>query len=584
MAGALFCAAGAISVQAANSSLVTFSVDMSTNVVLGTFVPGTDTVAARGTFNSFGTFNLVQDTSQPVGVYIYTNTVNDTSDANGAVLSYKYWDSNLSSVGWENTADGQNRAALLPASSGASLVLPTVYFSDAGAPVTQDVKFQVDVSEQVVLGNFVPGTSSVEVRGTFNSWAGGANPLVNDTSTTVPGEPGFPLWTNSITTSYSPNAQMAFKYVIQPGTVWDSPSAPNSDAGGNRFFNAVSQTLPLVNFADAKYVAATCTNVLTVNMSGPAKYDASFNASSVTVNGQFNGWGAAVPMVATADPTIYTSSVPIVFGQGQTFQYQYRYQNAGGTVYDHFNGLNGGGGNRNLAEPNQNNYNPPSVNFNDAGVDDYLANPVNVTFEIVMKTGDVGNLGHPTWAPGAAVFVNGVFNNWANWDPITLAPYQLVEYPINGSSSLYSNQVTIPAGNLTSTIYKYGMADGGNTVDNEAGSGANVLRVIRTTGPGAGGAYVFSVDSWANMYQEPSFGQLTIDKPNVDGLVPISWLGRPSVQVQSSPSLTSPTWTSYKITDGTNWVNGVSSTNGLVSKWADIPGGQSQKFYRLIKN
>src|SRR5580693_3870805 len=141
--GLMLCAVGIMTVKA-SSTIVTFSVDMSTNVLLGTFVPGTDTVAARGTFNGYGTFNLVQDASQPAGVYIYTNTVNDTTDANGTTLSYKYWDSNLSSVGWENTADGNNRAALLPASSGASLVLPTVYFSDAGAPVAQNVVFHVD--------------------------------------------------------------------------------------------------------------------------------------------------------------------------------------------------------------------------------------------------------------------------------------------------------------------------------------------------------------------------------------------------------------------------------------------------------
>jgi len=120
--GLMFCAVGIMTVKA-SSTIVTFSVDMSTNVLLGTFVPGTDTVSARGTFNAYGTMALVQDSSQ-LPNYVYTNTVNDTADTNGGELQYKFFDSNPSSTGWENPATGQNRAALLPLTSGASLVLP----------------------------------------------------------------------------------------------------------------------------------------------------------------------------------------------------------------------------------------------------------------------------------------------------------------------------------------------------------------------------------------------------------------------------------------------------------------------------
>ena len=54
-AGLLLCAAGLVNAQTSNS-VVTFSVDLSAQVTAGTFVPGTDTVAARGTFNGYGQF------------------------------------------------------------------------------------------------------------------------------------------------------------------------------------------------------------------------------------------------------------------------------------------------------------------------------------------------------------------------------------------------------------------------------------------------------------------------------------------------------------------------------------------------
>ena len=173
---------------------------MSTNVLLGTFVPGTDTVAARGTFLTVMEPLIWFKTHRSWrGAYVYTNTINDTSDANGNTLQYKFWGSNagLPNGGWENVGTGQNRAALLPSTSGASLVLPTVYYgNDAGAPVVSTVNFQVDISQQVNLGNFVPGTSSVEVRGLFNGWTGGATPLTQS-AITVPGEPAGSVWTGN---------------------------------------------------------------------------------------------------------------------------------------------------------------------------------------------------------------------------------------------------------------------------------------------------------------------------------------------------------------------------------------------------
>src|ERR1051326_7081 len=114
------------------NTVVTFKVDMGVQVSAGAFRPGIDTISARGTFNGWGTYNLTNNPADQVNNKLYSGTVNDTADANGAVMEYKFWNSNPSAEngGWENTANRLNRTNVLPAQSGASLVLTTAFFSD----------------------------------------------------------------------------------------------------------------------------------------------------------------------------------------------------------------------------------------------------------------------------------------------------------------------------------------------------------------------------------------------------------------------------------------------------------------------
>ena len=115
VAGFLLCAAGITTAQAA-SSIVTFSVDMASNIANGTFTNGTDVVNVRGTYNGW---NAAQTPLVQVGSStVYTNTVNNANDANGGVMFYIF---NINGSTYEQTADFNNRAAQLPSVSGASL-------------------------------------------------------------------------------------------------------------------------------------------------------------------------------------------------------------------------------------------------------------------------------------------------------------------------------------------------------------------------------------------------------------------------------------------------------------------------------
>src|SRR5215472_13808393 len=94
LAAVILCATATATSRAA-STFVTFSVDMATNIANGTFIPGTSQVEAHGTFNGWAALALVQ---QDTGT-VYTNTVNDTTDANGGRMDYKFV---INGSTWEN--------------------------------------------------------------------------------------------------------------------------------------------------------------------------------------------------------------------------------------------------------------------------------------------------------------------------------------------------------------------------------------------------------------------------------------------------------------------------------------------------
>lgn len=573
LTGILLGMASIISTRAA-STFVTFSVDMGTNIANGTFTPGTDTVSVHGTFNGWGSgTNLVQSGSSTV----YTNTLNDTTDANGNTVQYKFViDANT----YESPASGQNRIALLPATSGASLVLPTPFFSDDGAAVTNEVTFQVDVSQQIALGDFTNGTSYVEVAGLLNGWAVAANPATNvltyDPSILITNQFGLVtsnVWVGTFPVVASPAASEGFKYVIQPGTVWESPSALNSDGGGNRYLVNLPQTLPIVNFSDEPF-APLCAVTFSVDMTAQAFYGDWNSSEPIALAGSFNNWSTGAPYM-TNNPTASNTNIyyqTVTLGQGSTPQYKFTFQGTSGTVWENPNPPTLGG-NRFFTVPSSNSYILPIKSFSDLSVNDLLTTNVLVTFSIDM-TGASQYPSGPAFDPSVdSVFVNSpaFTGSWQSWDPISLAPYQLVEV---GTSSIYTNTFEIPSGTAISTTYKYGI-DGS---DNEAASGDNLVRVIRST---VTGTYSFPVDTFGNQYNEPSFGELSVGTESA-GKVPLSWLGAPNVQVQTSSSLQGNSWTSLPQTSGAVWSTGTNSANGLVSA-TNWPAGSGTTFFRLIQ-
>ena len=315
-------------------SPVTFQVDMSAAVANGVFDPATQTLAARGTFNAWGVFPLTNNPAGP-SPNLWTGTTNVAG--NGTVMSYKY---TIEPAGtFETIASGgsHNRLITLPATAGASLTLPLVYYADTPpAPVTVAVTFQVNLAQQINIKAFDPAVSLVYTRGFFNSWDQGG-PMTNNPTILTTNQFGLVssnVYVYTFDVTGSPGQTTDFKYYIDPGANWESPTPGSGDPAdnNNRFFNlgeGPTQTVPIIYFNDAAY-APVATNAVTfqVDMSAQILMGAFVSeGGTVELRGNFNGWGTPQILCtndpAATNPNLYSVTTPIVDGIGATEQYKF---------------------------------------------------------------------------------------------------------------------------------------------------------------------------------------------------------------------------------------------------------------------
>lgn len=587
----LFCAGllpGTAPLAQANT-LVTFQVDMTAQVQGATFNPATDTVWARGSFNGWGNFVL---TNNPSGANtnLYTGTYDDTVDTNGAQLDYKFA---TSVIGYESTANGpgDNRATLLPVTSGSSLVLPVQFFSDAGSPVAYPCVFQVNLAQQIVLGVFNPNTDTVEVQGDFEGWTSGYT-LTNDPSILTTNQVTSAVNSNVYVGTYliagSPGQVNEFKYVIQPINKYEFPSALNGvGQNNNRFVFVVSnQTLPDVYFSDQATTPVVTNSVtFSVDMTDQIISGVMSN-QQVRLSGDFNNWDSSGTHnnICTNNPSasntnIYSCTVNFTNGVNTTTQFKFGYVNGNWEINPSHtypgNPSVSPGNNRNFNMPDVNNANValPTVYFNDTSPNSVLPAATMVTFSVNM-TNAVGTDAHVFNPNTDSVYLNGLvltnggpslnsvvpgyaFAPWTN-NPTgnPLGNFLMQNNPLG--SEIYTIQLPIPGGYPAMVSYQYSI----NGNPDEALNFTNHIRYIRTTGN-----YVMPLDKFGSMVQEQSFGNL-VAGPKSGGSVPITWLGRPGVHLQTRTNLTTGAWLDVSGTDGQ------SSTN--------YPVGSGASYFRLI--
>ena len=366
----------------------------------------------------------------------------------------------------------------------------------------------------------------------------------------------------------SPGQTIDYKYYIDTGANWESPTPGTGDPNdnNNRFFTLAADTnqaVPIVYFNDAPF-APTATNAVTfqVDMS-PQVLMGTFDpqSGSVEVRGNFNGWGPpnGTQILCTNDPAapntnIYKAVVPIVDGIGATEQYKF------------WSTVSANGGWETMA--NNRAFNViegtaqvlPVVYFSNIDPNDLLPADTVVTFTVNM-TNAVGTDSVAFDPSTDSVYMTGDFNT------LTL----LTNNPVG--SWLYQADVLIPKGNNVALTYTYSI----NLNLDEAPTGQSHVRYARTTG-----TYKLPLDTFGNMYNEPSFGQLAAGKAS-GANVAVSWLGRPGVYLQTKPSVAaSGPWQDLVNTGDGTWMNGYPSANGLISL-TNYPTSGGTLFFRLVK-
>jgi len=153
---------------------VTFSVDMNFEITKGSFVVGTDVVNVAGSFNGWGGDPLSDDNAD--GIY------EGTFDIAAGSIEYKF---HINGTAWEGVA---NRTYTVM--EGANTI-PTVWFNDQEpVPITDvEVLLQVDMSVQLLNGNFDPGAGDlIVVRGgspVYGDWGGAVAMTLDPAQTNV---------------------------------------------------------------------------------------------------------------------------------------------------------------------------------------------------------------------------------------------------------------------------------------------------------------------------------------------------------------------------------------------------------------
>lgn len=575
-AGLLLCTAvGAYAVP------VTFQVDMGYRISQGLFnTDGTDHIELKSGFNGQPSWPGYELTNVP-STTLYQGTVDITSPAPGSVVEYKFhiWGTRdvLESLGWY--PNGNRRFTLASSEQG----LPSAYFNDfwtATGPAGE-VRFQVDMSAQIGAGFFTPGVDLIQAMGAMNnSWNGFA--LTNDPFSSNPY-----LYSGSyVETVRAPGTRIEYKYAVNVaggGTLHYESIVGYPD--NNRSFmltNNPPQVLPVVFFADTSGFPIKAGVYFQVDMSSQILIGA-FNPASdlASVRGDAMGWGeppgSGLQLFEdTTRPGIYTNTWLManqLTGAAFTYKNSFFHPSPASTVWED-------GDNKSVTFVGNEPMNPAGYHlitvgpalFNGfkANTNDYLPADTLVTFSVSMTNAQSYSAYTPpiVFNQSMGVAVNGNWVPWWNWAAAAPAPYTLT----NGTSGdwIYSQTVLIPKGKPVKLVYKYGIDDGADNINNEAPDGSDRVRYIRQTG-----SYTLPPDTFGVQTVETSFGGLIIGTPSA-GHVPVTWLGRPGVYLQTSTELSNAaSWVTHLESAAYSSPSGIYSTN--------YPTSAAATFFRLVE-
>jgi hypothetical protein len=363
-------------------------------------------------------------------------------------------------------------------------------------PSSLTVKFQVNMAQQVNLGNFNPeGGDYVEVHGNFTDWGSGttlqlAAGYTNGVDTVI--------WAGDFVTDMPDtigtgvvDSVFAYKFVRFPGG--------NYEDGDNRTLawdgEADMVEVDLDWFNRTPYANVQETNIVFLVDMAVQIIGGNFTQGSddvLEVRGGFNGWSDAGDDLTVLEGTTYSLAKVLELSVGA--DNAYKFVTVVGDVTNWESPISTGGGDRIFTvdgtETDITGDEVPDkfldiVFWNDEGIEDIFPVPYDITFNVDMTGAEDVNDGTPFNAETDSVYIAGGFNSWLNpggssdWTP--LAEYKMTP----AGDGVYTWTDEFPAGTSRSLKFKFGFT-GPNisgTLDNEAGTGEDHITRFEGAGP-----------------------------------------------------------------------------------------------------
>ena len=328
------------------------------------------------------------------------------------------------------------------------------YVFDPAVVTTNMVTFQVDMTEQIALGNFNPANGdTVYAAGTFQSTPWSGFQLTNNPTAANPN-----IYTGTYPDMNSADTTEQYKYsynsVSASSNVYETITTIV-----NRSFTLQSggELLPISYFSNvpASPSATTNTIVFQIDM-GPQIYLGNFNAANgdqIEVFGSFEGTPWTAGFILTNDPTSTQSNIysgSFVDGNYPGTQYQYKYV------------IVSGGNNNYETTPNRDLMTPttlatlPLAYFNNAS--NVYATPI--TFQVDMTAPiAVGNLNlaNGDTVSAAGTFQSGLTGN--QWKP---GLFVLTNNPSAANTNIFTGTYLDPNPPGIDEQFKFTINPGGN--------------------------------------------------------------------------------------------------------------------------
>jgi hypothetical protein len=329
---------------------VKFQVDMSAQIGAGYFKPEAgDLIQAMGHFNNGWNGYVLTNDPGASNPYLYSGSYVETIRAPGTRIDYKFAMNagGLGTLQYEGIVGYPlgNRGFVLTQPS--PQVLPAVFFADtSGFPIKAGVYFQVDMSSQILIGNFNPASDLASVRGDAMGWGnppGSGMQLFEDAS-----RPG--IYTNTwLMTNQLTGAAFTYKntyfHTSPASTIWEDGDNKSVSFVGNEPTNSAGYHMITVgptlfnNFLanTNDYLPADTLVTFSVSMTNAQSYTGYtpvtvFDKSmGVVVNGNWVpwwNWTASAPAGlsltnGTGGDWIYSQTVLIPKGKPVQLVYKY---------------------------------------------------------------------------------------------------------------------------------------------------------------------------------------------------------------------------------------------------------------------